>query len=406
MGGKLNVYNLGELGINITKSPIHHADGELLSCQNGEFYAEAGLAALRKRAGLQRLNSSVLAGTVMGVLGVPLPAPNSRNIYIALGNALGVTSWERTPTVLTDVPFNDGVQIAGSHTTLDLNAVSTIQPICQFIGRFFYPAATARGRILCYDGVTEFEACRLPISSLDAVTFLFVHRNRIYIGTSVTSPRVYVLNPFTGEVTETGAAFVGETPHCGCSWLGKVWVGTTGAAQGKIYSARAGDAAFVLDRSSGAGLSTYTSVATYKGDLYAATLGLAGTAAVIEKRTPAGVWSTSKTGPHSVQFNYFDGLAVCNGELFAFYRVDGATDICSVYKFDGVSWTLDKDLLAVGGDQVGGRVVVGNTLYVVTVDAADATFRKVFSRSSAGVWAEVLKTGNSIASQQGYVGFI
>lgn len=73
MAQKLNVFNLGQLGVDLVDSPIHTADGTLLSCQNAIISTDNDELALRKREGFVKINSIAAAGQILAIFNVPLP---------------------------------------------------------------------------------------------------------------------------------------------------------------------------------------------------------------------------------------------------------------------------------------------------------------------------------------------
>lgn len=77
MGGKLNAYNLGDLGIDLVSSPIHAPDGALLNAQNAAVSQQQGEHALTKRLGMTKLNSAALnsGAAIISIGNVPFAAP-------------------------------------------------------------------------------------------------------------------------------------------------------------------------------------------------------------------------------------------------------------------------------------------------------------------------------------------
>lgn len=69
---KINVYGLGEHGINRVKSPIHVKDGELLSAQNATIRPIQAQLSLTKRDGMAKINSSAAAGAIIAIKNIPL----------------------------------------------------------------------------------------------------------------------------------------------------------------------------------------------------------------------------------------------------------------------------------------------------------------------------------------------
>lgn len=87
MASKLNVYNLGEKGVNVTVSPIHLEDGELTSGQNAVYDPKGEEGGLRQRDGMTKLNSTAAAGAIKGFISLPLPDPNNltKTLWLGMG---------------------------------------------------------------------------------------------------------------------------------------------------------------------------------------------------------------------------------------------------------------------------------------------------------------------------------
>lgn len=67
----LKAYNIGSLGIDLVNSPVHIEDTSLLACQNAQISPHDAELALRKRDGMAKVNSSVLAGRVRAIYNIP-----------------------------------------------------------------------------------------------------------------------------------------------------------------------------------------------------------------------------------------------------------------------------------------------------------------------------------------------
>lgn len=78
MGGKLNVYNLGDLGIDLVGSPIHIPDGALTQAQNAAVSQNQGEHGLKKRLGMAKLNATALnsGAAIVSIGNVPFAAPD------------------------------------------------------------------------------------------------------------------------------------------------------------------------------------------------------------------------------------------------------------------------------------------------------------------------------------------
>lgn len=77
MPGKINVYNVGAEGVDVVDSPVHVADGALLSAQNAQLAPVELEEGIRKRDGLAKYNAIAGAGTILAGFNVSLtdPAP-------------------------------------------------------------------------------------------------------------------------------------------------------------------------------------------------------------------------------------------------------------------------------------------------------------------------------------------
>jgi hypothetical protein len=383
VGGKLNVYNLGELGVNVTKSPLHHADGEMLSCQNAEFNAESGVGGIRKRAGLQRLNSTGLGASIKGVVGVPLPGPGRRSVYRQKAGVPWMrvttdgTTWADTVEEFNKSPGSDGF----TNSTQPMNLSRNLY------GNFYYPGEDGLGNCMLrgFDGIAEYEVLRVAGES---IRVLGTHGGSLIFSTKTINSQVYLLDPITGVSSKIGDDIIHpEEPMCACSYLGRVWLGTGKVASpGKIYSARVGAATWTLERTAAANLNYYKSLCVFGGKLYAGLWGIAGTFGLVEERTITGVWSTVRTGNSAPNYNGFDGLAVCNGALYAAYQDDNGA-VCRIDKMTSAGvWSIDKDLVPDLNLYVIGVVVAGLTIFYQCSNGPDY---RVYRKAPSGAFTLV-----------------
>lgn len=111
MPGKLDVYNLGELGINRVLSPVQIRDGELLVCQNAVATPIGGQLALQKRPGMNKLNATTAAGTLLSIINIPFANPtgfgNNWQSVPATGLNLALKSIAWSPTLGMFVAVGD-----------------------------------------------------------------------------------------------------------------------------------------------------------------------------------------------------------------------------------------------------------------------------------------------------------
>ena len=72
---KLNVYTLGQMGVNRVASPVQVKDGELLQSQNATTKVHKNQLALSKRDGMAKINSTAAAGSLLAIGNIPIADP-------------------------------------------------------------------------------------------------------------------------------------------------------------------------------------------------------------------------------------------------------------------------------------------------------------------------------------------
>lgn len=81
MPGKTDIYNLGEKGVNLVRSPIHKQDGELTTAQNAQIIPYNAQRAIAKRRGMYLINvTTAAAGAVLNLFRVALSDPDSSDV--------------------------------------------------------------------------------------------------------------------------------------------------------------------------------------------------------------------------------------------------------------------------------------------------------------------------------------
>jgi hypothetical protein len=65
MPAKINVFNLGSVGVDIVSSPLHSADGSFVSAQNAESSPTDQDESIQKRGGITRLSSGSMGSSVV-----------------------------------------------------------------------------------------------------------------------------------------------------------------------------------------------------------------------------------------------------------------------------------------------------------------------------------------------------
>lgn len=96
MAGKVDIYNLGEKGVNLVRSPIHKQDGELTTAQNAQIIPYHAQRALGKRRGMSLINvTTAAAGAILNLFRVSLSDPDSTDVDVT-----------PTGTLLLFIPWN------------------------------------------------------------------------------------------------------------------------------------------------------------------------------------------------------------------------------------------------------------------------------------------------------------
>lgn len=143
---KINIYNLGSLGVNRVLSPIHKQDGELMQAQNALSGVVSGRDAIKKRWGMTGYNASSFSGPVLSIHtlpfpGFPDPVPPTPGAYVVWA---GYSPWLAQyayvgPTYAATLPgvapFAGGAPLlqtsAGVYSFLDI--IPLINPIIQVV---------------------------------------------------------------------------------------------------------------------------------------------------------------------------------------------------------------------------------------------------------------------------------
>lgn len=401
MAGNIPVYNLGRKGVNLVKSPLEMDDSELQQAQNAEFYQERGVAGIRKRPALRRLNTSQLSTSVQGAVGLEFTTNGGGTdangaVYVALATT---PSWK--------VSTNGGSSWAA--TTLLVQSIEgpTRAQQVTFNGRAYYPSINdSVGLYLCFDGEQEFSFTQLtggPSGPLGLHLYAIgMHDGYLYtaIGDGTTG-RLYAVDPVTGSAIHVAksSTFNDATTRVTsiCSFNGRLWFtlssdDDTFAAASSVCSLKPFfEDSWTVERSTtdttvaGANYRQYTDLIVYSGNLYAGLWAGDGVAATIEKRTPAGTWTTNRTSAETTDNNRYGPFVVYSGHLYAQYEELNDSEAATVLtfdKYDGSSWTSDHDAFANGAEGRGYFIVKNTALYA-------SGLKRVFKKSG-GTWSTVL----------------
>lgn len=423
--GTENVYTLGSEGVNVVDSPIHLKNGEVRRAQNAAFPTAEGQGGLGMRGGLARINGSAMASSVAGLINVPLPAPGSitRSFHAAL-----MTADSDTWAVSTDsTTFAEGTTPNRAQTIAQLPSFSYFcnRGMLSFNRKIYffgsdYTVASSAPPVRIYDGVTDFESFRVPFNpSSGAGTYSIagldwcVHNNRIYF--SVYDPggvapdhkgRVFGFDPDTGLIEQIGNAFgnaagenAGGMPFCLASYNGYLVAGTYGIAglgRGRVYKIRPGeDTTWTQVYQEPVGGGYIISMAAFRGDLFFGTSADAGNTAYVRRFTNflTGATANSDSGPTTGGSHYFGALIAYNSELYATFVDIGST--VHIRKFDGSSWSTDRDVDALDQQRhVGQAFVYNSVLYLAFAASAAGGTNGFLLRKAAGTYTKPMNNVN------------
>src|SRR3990167_4472911 len=216
--------------------------------------------------------------------------------------------------------------------------------------------------------------------------------------------RVLSLSLDSGVLRQVATAFgatspeiAGGAPSCMTFYKGQLFVGLNGEATtdgiGKIV--RCYPSVDTTWTSDVATLSGYpSSLAVFKGKLYAGTQSSVATAEKIYERSPtAGTWAAVFTGVGAGANGHVTSLYVFDGALYGVQYHATAPTIHIKRSTDGSTWATDRDIdgsdSGVAGNLPGQMATLSSVLYVVfrstTVSLADGF---ILERSS-GSWTKV-----------------
>lgn len=428
MAGKLNIFKPGQGGVQLTKDPLHLADDELAQAQNAELDFDQGRGALSKRNGLTPLTTG-LAGSVYGLIGLPLNTTYTRYLYLTLGTfdsdtwayTTDGTNFTSTSTPTRAVLNGTNYQGIGSGDYQADRRMVNFRTFLIYPGTYTSVLATPASNtpipITIWDGTNSATLFNMPIgqSSSDGnlpftITDMLVANGLIYMsvhdpvnGGGVMKGRVLQFDLSSGVVQQVATTFgfgtgapTNGAPSCLAWYQGKLWVGLdngNGTANvGAVAWAYPGlSTTWTLDNTTLPGYPH--SMAVFQGDLYVGIMGTATTQAAVYKRaSSSGAWTSSDTQATS-GVHYYGGLIVYNNELYATVFSNGGADFEYIRKFDGTTWTTDRDITANDSGGVaaplGNPALFGSDLFMVFQSTGAANADGFVMRKRSGTWSKV-----------------
>ena len=425
MGDTIKNYEFGLGGVNNVIDPLKMAMNEATQLQNAEVRQDAdaaGAAALVMRGGLAALNGSAMSGSVIGGMGWPLKTTYVRTIYAARGTedsntfrtSTNGTSWTDSSSPAAAAAID---KYTDQGNERDARRMVTFRTFILYPGNG-YTQDTNNPIVVIWDGTTAVTVTGIPKGNAGvtnppfAVVDMFVAEGFLYVlvhepdGATEENGRVLRLSLDTGTLRQVAASFGGSTsigevdgghPACMAFYKGQLFIGLNGNnttdGVGKIVRCFPGvDTTWTTDVANLSG--HISSLVVYKGKLYAGTHSSAASAEKVYERSPtAGTWAASFTGVGA------DGNAHCahgivyGGNLyFAQYHATAPT--IHIKKFDGSSWTTDRDVdssdSGVAGNLPGGSCLGPNTdLFFVFRSTTTTATDGFIMRLASGSWTKV-----------------
>src|SRR3990167_3680366 len=422
---KLSLRDVGGGGVNLVKGPLQLADNEVTQAQNAEFVlneATGGIGVISKRGGLSVLTGSALAGSVTGMLGLPLETTYTRTLLAA----------RQTEDSNTFQTTTNGTTWADTSSPIALNAVDKFQDntnlscarracsIKNFIvyGSDAYTQDTDNPELAVWDGTNALTMTTIPIGPSSngsppfVITDLLTANGTIFIAVSDpggSSPdlagRVLSLDITTGVLRQIATGFgngtgemTGGSPACLAFYMNQLWVGLNGSATtndiGKIVRCYPGiETTWTADVSN---LTSHiTSMVAFKGALYATTRSSTSEGAKIARRSvTAGTWADVATSSGGANGNgHYGALIVYSGALYAVEYHDTTPIIHIVTSTDGSSWSTSRDVdgsdSGVAANYPGSSIILGDDLYVVFRSTTTTATDGFVMRRSSGAWTKV-----------------
>lgn len=434
MGANQVGYGFGQGGVNNAKNPLQLADNEASQLQNAELIPDedvGGEGSLSKRLGLSTLNGSALAGAAYGLTVMPLETTYTRYLYASLKTA-DSDRWLRT-TDGTSWTATSAPPLAATDSRLHVEDTFAVSDrMASFAGRMFYPgddytvsAGTNSGGtnppIISWDGSNGFTVMRVPPGPSSngnapfGINDMIVANGKIYF--SVHDPastaaaadakgRVFSLDPTTGLCQQIALAFgaspfqAGGFPVSLAFYNGQLWVAMCEDTLANNSTAKVVRCYPDIDTSWTEDVTNLQhdllSICAHGGDLWVSTTNISGSAAarIYRRSASTGTWASSyNTGNTGSNTQLIKSLVSFNDELYAVEIIDDASDSCHIKKFDGSSWTTDRDVDNLDGWNSGLQpaqaFVWQNALYMLFRSTDNSATDGFILRKSGGTWTKV-----------------
>ena len=422
MGKPINVYNLGELGVLTDIDDVHMPSGALRSAQNWQIDPAGGLGGIRRRDGMDALNSSAMAGSVTGVIAVP-KTDNSgltRYFYAAIDNA-GANFFRKSSDGTTwasstdgSVPAEDADQ--GSFGTGAQELYSGAMRWSGFRNKLWYPGSdytplTTSPTIHVWDGTTDYKFADVPANPNTGATppqavlsIVPYSDTQLLISTyddagTLGRGRILLMDSNSGAFSQIGPETdLGGLPLNMCVWQGKIWTGLVNLAGGSASTvrwARPSDPTWTTDLTLPATLGYVIDLVVYRGNLYISTAADVGDSAEIRKRTSDASWSIVHTSDGTGANNFIGPFIVNLDGTTAFAMQStvsgGAKAAIILSTTDGTTWSeaYDIDAEVSSAHAKAGMPVMDTNGDIYWPLKSSGSSDKIIKRTNAGTFSIV-----------------
>lgn len=373
-------YKLGQEGVDVDSGGLIDSPYTLLKAQNAMLDPLGIAGALKKRPGLVKF-SAALAGSALGGISVPLSSfVDTRTLYLAQQDGSSVEKWFTSADLFATSGVQDTVVGAWQDPTVYFSGAAGLSRMGVFAdGKLFYASAdytsgTTSPVIRSYNGHEDHEFSKIIPATTLGIAGMFVAKGVVYVltldsGTTDANfvGRVFSMDTTNGHLTQIGVALTtGHVPVSLAMYNDRLFIGTarvTVTNEAAIYSINPIDeTTWTTDLSASADDYVITSIASFKGLLYATTKnGGAATKGKILQRSLAGVWSTVDSTTNNS--GTYDGSAVFGGALYVSSRSYATTTTTAVIRksTDGSSWSTVANSSATAG--FGHLAVIGLRLF-------------------------------------------
>ncbi len=376
----INVYNLGEEGVNVDVDEVHLRDGELRSAQNFQIDPAGGIGGIRRRDGIAAFSSGI-SGSLTGMIGLPLP--DRSQLTTRFYSPLDDDDAGRWRTSTDGITWSDtganGLEYARMTSdfaalgagTLDLFLAAANGVLAHNNKMYYFGSDYTQGTTLptihVWDGTNDYQISEIPINPAipgdipETGGFIYPYDDSTLIVSSwdgTTQARVFTMDVTTGAMTQLGpetaiASTPGGFPMSVAVYQGSIYIGicnTSGASATQILRTRPGDATWETDFTTPTTNGYVVGLQVFKGKLYAGLAADVLSAALLKERTSDGTWSTVQTSVGTDPGTNYGPfiLSADGGTIYAFFGTvsgPGAELAASIIKStDGSSWSLEYDI--------------------------------------------------------------